>query len=668
MKKYSDENKGKNKLPAGKNESHPSKLLSKKIYPVNYAVITLIIACFVFYSNTLHLKYAYDDLIVITGNYFTKEGFKGIGNILTTDVFTGYLGKDQNVVAGGRYRPLSLVTFAIEYQLFGENPSISHLINVLLFTWVCIMLLILLRKLAVSKGSLIDKGAWYFSAPFIISLLFAAHPVHTEVVANIKSRDEILAFLFCLLTLYFSLKFLEKRKVLMALYSGLSFFLALLSKENSLTFILILPVTIYFFTQYKAKNNLLAIIPLLISAFIFLLIRQAVVGHSNNPLANDLMNNPFVEMTIPQKYATIVYTLGLYVKLLIFPHPLTSDYYPYHIPIINPGDWHAILSLIVYLFMIVYIILKARTKDLVSYCFLYFLITLSIVSNIVFPIGAFMSERFLFMPSLGFCILLGAGIIGLEGRIPVKSRLNKQMIFGLLTLILTLYAYKTISRNTDWYDSYTLFTTDIKVSANSAKGNEVAGEYIMQKAKQIQDIHARDSMLQRSITYQQKAINIYPKQIVALFNLAAAYYEYNKDYDTILGVYKTILKYVPDNQQVYIFFNTIMGKYENVDHKIRLYRDLLQVNPERFDVNMNLGVLYLIGKKDAAKALPFLENAVRIAPDDFDGQKYLGTAYAYLGKWKEAQSHLELAKYKKPDDVELNNNLAIVRQNLGLHQ
>lgn len=668
MKKYSDENKGKKKLPAGKKESPPSIHQPKNDYRVNYAVITLIIACFIFYGNTLHLKYAYDDLMVITGNHFTKEGFKGIGNILTTDVFTGYFGKDQNMVAGGRYRPLSLVTFAIEYQLFGENPSISHLINVLLFTLVCIMLLILLRKLAVSKGFLLDKSPWYFSAPFIISLLFAAHPVHTEVVANIKSRDEILAFLFCLLTLYFSLKFLEKRKVMMALYSGLSFFLALLSKENSLTFILILPVTIYFFTQYKVKNNLLAIIPLVISTCIFLLIRQAVVGHSNNPLANDLMNNPFVEMTIPQKYATILYTLGLYIKLLIFPHPLTSDYYPYHIPIINPGDWRAIFSLIVYLFMIVYIILKVRTKDLVSYCFLYFLITLSIVSNIVFPIGAFMSERFVFMPSLGFCILLGIGIIGLEGRIPMKNRLNKQIIFGLFTLIMTLYAYKTISRNTDWFDSYTLFTTDIKVSGNSAKGNEVAGEYILQKAKQIQDIHSRDSMLQLSIAYQQKAIRIYPKQVVALFNLAAAYYEYNKDYDTILVVYKTILKYVPDNQQVYTFFNTIMGKYQNVDQKIRLYRDLLQVNPERFDVNMNLGVLYLIGEKDAANALPFLENAVRIAPDDFDGQKYLGAAYISLGRWKEAQTHLELAKSKKPDDLELNNNLTIVHQKLGLHQ
>ena len=485
MKKFPPEKNAKQKPAPGKKEMVPPKTLLKKGTEFYYAVVTLIIVCFVFYGNTLHLKYAYDDLMAITGNQFTKQGFQGIGDILTSDFFTGFFGKDENMVSGGRYRPLSLVTFALEYQFFGENPMISHLINVLLFTVVSILLLILLMKFAKSRGSKHDQGKWYFSAPFLICLLFIAHPVHTEVVANIKSRDEILAFMFCLLTLYFSIKFLEKPNVQFALFSGLSFFLALLSKENSVTFLLVQPVTLYFFTRNKTKTNLVTIIPLIISTVVFLLIRQTVVGHSNSPLADDLMNNPFVEMTLSQKYATILYTLGIYLKLLIFPHPLTSDYYPYHIPIINPNDWRAIVPLIIYVLMITYIILKIRKKDLVAFCFLYFLITISIVSNIVFPIGAFMSERFLFVPSVGFCIILGTAILWFANQIIFNSGLKKLIITGLMTMTLTLYAYKTISRNTDWYDSYTLFTTDVKVSGNSAKGNEVAGEYIMQKATHL---------------------------------------------------------------------------------------------------------------------------------------------------------------------------------------
>ena len=667
MKKLSPE-KPKQKPAPGKIEKVLPKTLLKKDPAVYFAVFTLIIACFIFYGNTIHLKYAYDDLMVITGNQFTKEGFHGIGDILTTDFFTGFFGKDQNMVSGGRYRPLSLVTFALEYQFFGENPMIGHLVNVLLFSGVCILLLILLRKLAKSRGFKQEQGKWYFSVPFLVCLLFIAHPVHTEVVANIKSRDEILAFLFCLLTLYFSIKFLEERKVKHALFSSLSFFLALLSKENSVTFLLVQPVTLYFFTRNKTQTNLVTVIPLIISTVIFLLIRQTVVGHSNSPLADDLMNNPFVEMTLPQKYATILYTLGLYIKLLIFPHPLTCDYYPYHIPIINPIDWRAIFPLIVYLLIITFIILKIRKKNLIAYCLLYYLITISIVSNIVFPIGAFMSERFLFVPSLGFCIMLGAGIVWLANRIPFNSGLKKLMITGLMTITLTLYAYKTISRNSDWYDSYTLFTTDINVSGNSAKGNEVAGEYIMNRASLIKDKATKDSMLRRSITYQQKAIRIYPKQIIALINLAAAYYDYNKDYDTILIVYKTILNYLPDNPQIYTFFNTMMGKYDNIDHKIRLYKDMLGVNSQRWDVNINLGSLYLYGKQDATNALPFLEKAVSVNPGDFDGQKYLGTAYGFLREWDKASIHLERAENIKPGDKELNRNLAIVYQNLGEHE
>ncbi len=632
---------------------------------VYYAVVIVIIACFIFYGNTLRLKYAYDDLMVITGNQFTKQGFQGIGDILTTDFFTGFFGKDQNMVSGGRYRPLSLVTFAIEHQFFGENPLLSHLINVLLFAGTGIMLLLLLRKFFASTDFQRKKGAWYFSLPLLVSLLFVAHPVHTEVVANIKSRDEILALLFCLVTLWFSLKYVEKQKFSLLLLSGISFFLALLAKENSVTFIIIQPVTFYFFTRNNLKNNLISVIPLIISTLFFLLIRQSVIGHSTNPLENDLMNNPFVQMTLSQKYATILYTLGLYLKLLIFPHPLTSDYYPYHIPIINPGDWRAIVPLILYLGMIIYIVFKTGKKELPAYCFLYFLVTISIVSNLVFPIGAFMSERFLFMPSLGFCILLGAGIIWVANRFPVDSVFKKMMIPGLMTLILTLYAYKTISRNADWYDSYTLFTTDVHVSANSAKGNEVAGEYIMLKANQIQDKATKDSLLRRSISYQQKAISIYPKQIIALINLAAAYYEYNKDYDTILVVYKTILTHLPDNEQIYAFFNTLMNKYDNVDHKIRLYENLLEVNPQRWDVNINLGALYLGGKQDAVHALPYLEKAVSLKPDDFAVQNYLGSAYGVLRDWDKARIHFERAESIQPGDPELNKNLAIVYQNLG---
>src|SRR5690606_15075164 len=123
--------------------------------------------------------------------------------------------------------------------------------------------------------------------------------------------------------------------------------------------------------------------------------------------SQDLLNNPFLDMTAAQKGATIMYTLGLYVKLLFFPYPLTHDYYPYHIPIMEWSDIRTLISAGVYALLIGLGLYGTWKKHVYGYTIAYFLATLSIVSNIVFPIGTFMNERFLFMPSLVFGIFFG---------------------------------------------------------------------------------------------------------------------------------------------------------------------------------------------------------------------------------------------------------------------
>jgi protein O-mannosyl-transferase len=637
----------------------------KRDFPGLWGYFIIIVFCFVCYGNTLTLKYALDDMMVITGNQFTKEGFDGIKDILTTDLFAGYFGKDQNMVAGGRYRPLSLLTFAVEYQIFGENPMISHLVNLLLFICTALILYSLLRKLLLFKEDLTGKSKWFFSIPFITTILFIAHPIHTEVIANIKGRDEILSFLGSLLSLSFTLTYIKKKNPVYLVYSGISFFLGLTSKESTITFLAVIPLALYYFTNSSWRKVLTSMAPLLLASVLFLVIRQVVIGHPQNQLANDLMNNPFVEMTTGQKYATIFYTLGLYLKLLFIPTPLTFDYYPYHIPIVAWSELKAIIPLIIYLSLGVFSLWALRKKSLVSFGILYYMITLSIVSNLVFPIGAFMNERFIYASSLGFCLILGWMIAGKLPKVIPSASTARTITIGLLTVILTLYAIKTISRNSDWYDSYSLFTTDVNVSKNSAKGNALAGEYLLIKASHTKEKQEQDRLYRESIKYQQKAIKIYPKQIIALFNLAAVYHMYNQDYDTVLAVYKTILKYLPDNQKVYDFFNYMMSKYPDVDHKIKLYEELYTVNPARADVNFNLGAFYLLDKGDAKKALPYLEQAAKLNATDFNTQNCLGIAYGSVGKWNEAEVALENALKIKPDDPLVLKNLVSVNKNLG---
>jgi hypothetical protein len=189
------------------------------------------------YANSLFFDYAVDDAIVIYDNEFTTKGVAGIPALLKYDTFRGFFkveGK-ENLVAGGRYRPLTPIMYAIEVQLFAPkkrdangqvvkdkdgdtvyDPNedgklnmvkfIGHLVNVLLYGLTGVVLFWLLLKMLAKDGRLSVAQGY---APFVAlgaTLLFMVHPVHTEVVANVKGRDEIVSLLGSLAALYLSLK------------------------------------------------------------------------------------------------------------------------------------------------------------------------------------------------------------------------------------------------------------------------------------------------------------------------------------------------------------------------------------------------------------------------------------------------------------------------------
>jgi len=143
------------------------------------------------YIYSVSFDYVLDDQIVITKNQFTNKGFSGIGSILSTESMQGYFGEQKNLVVGARYRPLSIVSFAIENELWGLNSFMSHLINVLLYALTGILLYRVLLMLFPAK----DDTHPFFNIPFIAALLYIVHPIHSEVVANVKGRDEIMTLI-----------------------------------------------------------------------------------------------------------------------------------------------------------------------------------------------------------------------------------------------------------------------------------------------------------------------------------------------------------------------------------------------------------------------------------------------------------------------------------------
>ncbi len=645
--------------------------------------LVVLLLSFGLYFNTISHDYVLDDAIVITHNDFVKDGIKGIKDIVSFNSNTSMFGKKTNLNVYGRYRPLSYITYAIEWELSAKtttneageqteegNPHVSHFINIILYAITGILLYMVFVKLLQINT---NNKKIVLTIPLVITLLYIAHPVHTEVVANIKSRDEILAFLFSFLTLWFSIRYIKSEKKLPLVWSFFSFFLALMSKESAITFFAIVPLTLYFFTKTSVKRGAITLIPMATATIIYFIIRQAVTGEADPDataqFSKELINNPFVEMDTPEKYATIFHFLGVYLRLLFFPHPLTIDYYSYHIPITHWNELWAIVPLILYFAIGIYAVLTFKKKSLITYGIWFFLITLSVYSNLIVQLGIFVNERFLYSSSLGFCIVITALLFIRLPRVAPKKT-DKIIYFvavPVLSVILLLFSIKTISRNRVWSDNLTLFANDVQTSKNSAFGNYHYGALVLFEAQKLEDEknnEKKKELTRTAINHLQQAIKIHPNYKKALLSLGDAYCEYNQNFDSAMVYYNRLLTINPKKRAVYDNVVQYAYKYDSTEHKIEIFKHLLKLNPTHFQLNYNLGMLYLEKKQDMKTAIQYLKKAASIKIDK-DVCNNLATAYFFQGKMEKAIEMYHKALEVAPNDQQVYRNLALAYMQTG---
>ena len=377
--------------------------------------LVLVLGTLALYGISVTFGYAMDDKIYITGNTFTAQGFSGLPDIFTTELFTGYFGSERNRVSGGRYRPLTLATFAIESQLFGNSaalPHLQHASNVLLYA----LTILLIYWLFATQTS----GSWWRSWPFLTAAVFALHPLHTEVVANIKSRDELLCLLLALSALALAVYGLRKSSHWWSIGSGCVLFLALLAKETPVSFVVAGPLLLYLCGRVKTRGEAIRVaLPILLASIAYVALRLAILGIPESIEHQDIMNDPFLHASTAQRFATVAYTWLIYLKLLVLPYPLTHDYYPFHIPILNLGDLRALFSTALHASLIgTAIVLLRAGQKIIPGAIAFYALTFVLVSNLVFPIGAFMSERFVYIPSLGFAMIAALGSAAYSLRTP----------------------------------------------------------------------------------------------------------------------------------------------------------------------------------------------------------------------------------------------------------
>lgn len=624
------------------------------------ALLLFIVCGFLLYGNTLTHEFALDDAIVITQNDFTKEGFSGIWKQLSNDQFVGFYGQKKELVSGGRYRPLSMVMFNIEYEFFELNPTFYHLMNVL---WYILNGFLLYFALSLLFQNHLSKN--YQLLPLLAALLWFFHPIHTEVVANIKGRDEIMAFSLLLITLIFFLKYLSNQKAIYLFALVGFYFLSLLAKENAITWLAIFPLVIYFFRSKDCKKSITPLALLLLTAAVWFYIRYSVVGGGISNVADNLMNDPFLESTIAEKYATTVLTLGKYLQLLFFPHPLTFDYYPKHIPIVSWSNPWVLLSLLAYITLIVISIRGLINKKLYAFAILLFGITLSIASNLLFPIGAFMNERFIYVSSLGFTLILSYYLLKFAPHFVENKSKTNSAIFISSIVILSLYSIKTISRNPVWKNNFTLATNDAFISKNGAKSNVMAGGQLLEKAQETTNFREKNELLEKSIYHLSRAVEIYPEYVDALLLMGNAQWELYQDASKAMPYYQRILSINAENENAWKNIDVILRQNKNVDYNIQAYSQLINYNPAREKNYLYLGRLYGQQKNDLNKALDIFQQGLKIAPNSYELLSNMGTVYGLQSNYASAVEVLEKAAKIRPNVAKVHIDLGLSYYYLG---
>jgi len=469
------------------------------------------------YAQTVTYDYTYDDKTLITLNTITQKGFDGIKELISTPRLFGFEKRND-----GRYSPLSTTSHAVMYQFFGREAAAEHTLNVLLYGISIVVLYCALNLL------LKNYSIWF---PFLATLLFAAHPIHTEVVASIKSRDELLAFLFCIISTFFATKYHDTKKLKFSYFSAIALLLALLSKESAITFLGIIPLFLYFFRTAKVKDCVVSILPHLALAITFLVVRHLVLTSYGSVGLAGKLENPLFVSTVSERVGTAFYILvRYYIGMLFLPHPLVCDYSFNQIPVISLGSFKAIFSIATCAALLYWASSQLKQRTLFSFAVFYFFATISVVSNIPFPIGTIMGERLLYAPSLGFCILV-AYLLAKHFKF-IKTQSNRPSGFALwvIVAILVIYSAKILDRNPEWKNEESLYEAEVLKSPYSAKMNQSMGNLRLDQAR-----------YEESISYFEKALRIFPEDANTLAWLAIVETRRGNK-DKAIEIYKKALK------------------------------------------------------------------------------------------------------------------------------
>ena len=533
----------------------------------------ILLLTFLLYGRVLNNGFAVDDFPAIVNNDLVQEGVGGISEIFQESFYYGY---DQRKEAN-EYRPITSSFYALEVSLFGEKPMGYHAGSLLLYGLLLWVLFLFLSRLL----------SWHYAAAG--TMLYALIPVHSEVVANIKAQDDLLMAFFLFLSFYAWTR-KEERGFLITAIVG--YLLAVLSKESAVPMLLVFPALDMLRQQKLDKKAALFLAP----GIVYLLVRSSVI---EGVAKVDVVNNALAFSSGYAEQSAMGFALFVeYIWLLLAPYSLSWDYSFNHFELHGWMHWESILGLLLFAGAAVLILKKFRKPDLLVWSIFFFLLSIFLYLHLLFLLEATFAERFLFLPSFAFVIML------------LEAQKKWNVLKWAFAVVAIFWSVVVWNRAGDWKDNLTLFEADIEKVPKSIRANSALAFALYEQA--IATEEADQPTLERAAELYRNAINIYGNDASTWYNFGMCNLAMG-DYTMAELCFKDCLRLKPNHT---LAFNNLGNiQYLKGEHELAksYYSLAIQADSKNAEAWSNLGAEYLLFKQNDS-AYYALEVAVQLDP------------------------------------------------------
>jgi len=615
--------------------------------------IVIFLIAFAVYFTALLNDFVYDDKAQVLENPWIKD-IRNIPASFSKSVWSFRPGMVSNY-----YRPMMHIVYMMNYHIFGLRPWGFHLVNIVFHAGVSVIVFLVVSRLLgrSEKGgsipllsdelSTVRHSLFTFhdsrSFAFVAALLFATHPIHTEAVTWIAGLPDLACAFFYLFSFYSYMRWEE------GLRSGyvvsvISFFFAAISKEPALTLPVMLIAYDYFFKKERPKSPRFfwRYTPYLIAGGVYLLLRW----HALKGFAPDVA----YEGLSSYQYAINVFPLFLeYLKDLFFPFNL-NFWHAFH-PSESLLQTEVMLSVSVALIFAAGIFLAWKKNKTLFLGLLFLLLPLIPAFYIKGIVGKPYAERYLYLPSFGFVLLLASFLIWVQVKRPGYILV---IMLGAISLG-GLYSIHTVQRNSIWKNDLILFSDTVKRSPDSAPPRRLLGNALLDMGR-----------VDEAIEQYQIALILDAKSVTAHKNLGLAFMKKGMTREAITE-YQKALTIDPNDAEVHRDLGNVYAKSGMTDEAIEQYRLQLIMDPNSPETYTGLGMV-LARKGMVREAIAEYQKALAIDPNYVDAHYNLGSAYANTGQTDKAIEHFRAAVELRPNDAFYHNVLGIAYGQKGFFE